>query len=286
MAYCVSWIQRWFFILFLLVIGTAAKAESVLPELQSPVTDLSGTLPLNSIQTLNAKLLDFQTRKGPQVAVLILNKIPEEYTIEEYALKVAEKSRLGRVKIDDWVLTVVALQDRKVRVEVGYGAEGVLTDYVAFVIGERLMAPRFKSGDIEGGINAGVDEILRTLETGVSSFPPPRQPESNSPGPFLLVFGIVIGSFVAAVFGRILGGIVGGGITFITYWYFASLLFSLGAALLVFILVVIDFAGGFFSGRGGFPRVILGGGGFGHGSSSGYGLGSGRGGGGGATVGW
>jgi uncharacterized protein len=104
-----------------------ALADVAVPPLTGRVVDQTGTLSASDIASLTQKLKDLETRKGSQVAVLIVPTTAPE-TIEQFAIRAAEAWKIGRRKIDDGALLVVAKDDRKLRIEVGYGLEGSLTD--------------------------------------------------------------------------------------------------------------------------------------------------------------
>src|SRR5712691_11343683 len=104
-----------------------AYGEVAVPSLRARVTDLTGTFTAAQIQTLESRLRDFERGKGSQVAVLMLPSTQPE-TIEQYSIRVAEAWKIGRARIDDGVILVVAKNDRKLRVEVGRGLEGAIPD--------------------------------------------------------------------------------------------------------------------------------------------------------------
>src|SRR5271156_2547633 len=105
----------------------AALADVAVPPLTGRVVDQTGTLSSGDIASLTQTLKDFQARKGSQIAVLIVPTTAPE-TIEQYSIRVTEGWKIGRKKIDDGVLLVIAKNDRKLRIEAGYGLEGALTD--------------------------------------------------------------------------------------------------------------------------------------------------------------
>ena len=126
------------------------------PPLQARLTDLTGTLTGEQQAGLEQSLRAFETRKGTQIAVLIVPTTkPEE--VEQYALRVVEQWKLGRKKVEDGALLLIAKDDRTLRVEVGYGIEGALNDATAKRIVNEVIAPRLKVGDYFGGVSAGVD---------------------------------------------------------------------------------------------------------------------------------
>ena len=138
----------------------AAAADVAVPPLSGRVVDQTGTLSAGDISSLTQTLKDLETRKGSQVAVLIVPTTAPE-TIEQYSIRVAEAWKIGRKKIDDGALLVVAKDDHKLRIEVGYGLEGALTDVTASRIIDEIIVPKFRSGDFAGGISAGVDADRR-----------------------------------------------------------------------------------------------------------------------------
>lgn len=293
-------------ILLALLVGWAipALAEVAVPPLTGRVVDQTGTLSAGDIAALTATLKDLETRKGSQVAVLIVPTTGEE-TIEQYSIRVAEAWKIGRRKIDDGALLVVAKDDRHLRIEVGYGLEGALTDVTTKRIIDEDITPKFKSGDFAGGIRAGLDRVIRLIDG--EKLPAPEPEHWQAPGALdgidllnpVVLFGLfVVGAFLRSLFGRLIGAVATGGVVGAFAWFVAG---SIGAALLVGMIgfVVTLLAAGFGSagpgpgygryGRGGWSGG--GGGGFsgGSGSSSdsgGFSGGGGGFGGGGASGSW
>ena len=124
------------------------------------VVDQTGTLSAGDIASLTQTLKDLETRKGSQIAVLIVPTTDGE-AIEQFSLRVAEAWKIGRKKIDDGALLVIAKNDRRLRIEVGYGLEGALTDATTKRIIDEDITPKFKTGDFAGGVSAGVDRMIR-----------------------------------------------------------------------------------------------------------------------------
>jgi uncharacterized protein len=141
---------------------TAAGADVAVPPV-ARVTDLTGTLGAEQRSTLSQRLADFQQANGAQVAVLMLPSTQPE-TIEQYGIRVAEAWKLGKKGVDDGLILLVAKDDHRLRIEVGYGLEGVIPDVVARRIIDETITPAFKAGDFYGGISAGVDRIIRTIQ--------------------------------------------------------------------------------------------------------------------------
>src|SRR5258707_11064595 len=146
-----------------ILFSAQAGAQLAVPPLKSRVTDLTNTLNPDQRSALEQTLAEFEARKGSQIAVLLVPTTQPE-TVEQYAVRVEETWKLGRKGVDDGVLLVVAKNDRRLKLEVGYGLEGVLPDAAAKRIIEDDITPRFKQGDFYGGIRAGVDRMMRTIE--------------------------------------------------------------------------------------------------------------------------
>src|SRR6267142_1472778 len=141
----------------------AAAADVAVPPLSGRVVDQTGTLTSGDIASLTQTLKDLETRKGSQIAVLIVPTTDQE-SIEQFSIRVAEAWKIGRKKVDDGALLVIAKNDRHLRIEVGYGLEGALTDVTTKRIIDEVITPKFKSGDFAGGISAGVDRIIRVID--------------------------------------------------------------------------------------------------------------------------
>src|SRR5580700_11247106 len=128
----------------------AASADVAVPPLSGRVVDQTGTLSSDTIASLTQTLKGLELRKGTQIAVLIVPTTQPE-TIEQFSIRVAEAWKIGRKKIDDGAILVVAKDDRKLRIEVGYGLEGSLTDVTAKRIIDEVITPKFRNGDFAGG---------------------------------------------------------------------------------------------------------------------------------------
>jgi uncharacterized protein len=209
-------LARALFFAFLICSPFAASAQVSVPALSGRVVDQTGTLSASDAAALTQRLKDLETRKGSQVAVLIVPTTQPE-TIEEFSIRVAEAWKIGRKKIDDGALLVVAKNDRKLRIEVGYGLEGALPDVTARRIIDEIIVPRFKTGDFAGGISAGVDRMIRVIDGEPLPAPKPEVTHSvDSDTFFNLVFspfgffGYVI---VAGLFRGLLGRLLGSGVT-------------------------------------------------------------------------
>ena len=249
-----------------LLVAGLSFADVPVPPLKARVTDLTGTLSAQQRSTIEQKLAAFETRKGAQIGVLMLPTTKPE-TVEQYAVRVQETWKLGRKGVDDGVLLLVAKDDRKLRIEVGYGLEGVLPDAVAKRIIEDDIAPQFRGGGFYAGINAGVDRIMNVIDG--EPLPPPgsaatSQAKSRASSQLDWLFPafivLLVGRRLANVmFGRFIGSGLTGGIVGVLIWLFAG---SLLVAVVVGALAALF---GMFSGvpTGRVSR------GWGHGWSSG-----------------
>lgn len=205
-----------------------------IPPLTEPVIDQAGVLSSTAQEEIEREVRTLKEEKGSEVAVLIVPSTkPEE--IEQFSIRVVERWKLGRKGIDDGVLLLVAVQDRRIRIEVGRGLEGDIPDVKAFRIIDEVILPRFKAGDLSGGVQAGVGAIVGLIR-GVD-LPPPAATDEGATDLFfpLAVFGYVAGSLLGSLFGILIGaGIAGVGTFLVGYT-----LFSLGAAVGIGVLVMV-----------------------------------------------
>jgi uncharacterized protein len=258
---------------FMLSWSFMAGAQIAVPPLTGRVTDQTATLSAEQKTVLEQTLQAFETRKGSQLAVLIVPTTTPE-TIEQYALRVAEQWKLGRKKIDDGAVLVVAKDDRALRIEVGYGLEGALNDATSKRIISEIITPRFKQGDFYGGITAGVDQIIRVID-GEPLPEPSGKPAGDTANiqqyiPVIFILALVVGGVLRAMLGRFPGALATGGAVAVVAWLFAgavSIALVAGVIALFFTLLGGGMGGHGVGGhRGGFSG---GGGGFGGGGASG-----------------
>jgi uncharacterized protein len=274
------------FVLFFALCGANVYADVPVPPLTARVTDQTGTLNDEQRAALEQTLKDFEAQKGSQISVLIVPTVRPE-TIEQYSIRVVEQWKLGRKNVDDGVLLIVAKNDRELRIEVGYGLEGVLTDATSNRIINEVIVPRFKQGDFYGGISAGVDSIMNVING--EQLPPPTQRPTHSDGaggllPILLVGTLVAGGVLRAIFGRLPGALVTGGVIGGLAWLLSgALLIAAIAGVIALIFTLVGAGLGAYAGRrsiGGMPGGLGdggrsrdtfggGGGGFGGGGASG-----------------
>jgi uncharacterized protein len=282
----------------LLLAIAGALAQVAVPPLTSRVTDLTSTLSAEQRSSLEQRLSAFEARKGSQIAVLLVPTTEPE-TIEQYGIRVADQWKIGRKGIDDGAILIVAKQDRTVRIEVGYGLEGIMPDAIAKRIVESEIVPRFKQGDFYGGIDAGVTRMIAVIDG--EPLPAPNRTAPARPGGggleqllvigFMLIF--VVGGIIRAIFGRFLGSGVIGAIGGAAGWLMlGSLAAAIGVGVLAAFLSLMGGTagtgrrhGGWYSG-GRWPGGWSGGGWGGGGGGGGFGGGGGGFGGGGASGRW
>lgn len=281
--------MRQFFAALLLAAGLlgVARADVPVPPLKARVTDLTGTLSAQQKSELEGRIAAFESRRGSQIAVLMLPSTkPEE--IEQYSIRVAEAWKIGRKKVDDGLILIVAKDDRRLRIEVGYGLEGAIPDSVARRVIDERITPRFKEGDFFGGVRDGVDQLIKLAEG--EKLPPP-QASAHSAGAVndalqyivpAIFFLVIAGGILKAVLGRLPGSLAAGAGIGLLAW----MLFGLGIAAIVALIGFLVVFANTGSGRGG--GWSSGGGSWGGssgGSSSSWGGGGGGGFGGGGSSG-
>jgi uncharacterized protein len=166
--------------LVLLLVTTAVLFAADVPYLRGRVTDDAEILATQTVARITEQLRAHENATTEQVAVLTIPSLEGE-GIESFAQRVFETWKLGRKAQDNGVLVVIAPQDRRMRIEVGYGLEGKLTDLEAGRIIRNIMAPRFKSGDFDGGVEAGVLAVLGQLQ-GQGGLPPDPGPQAHGGG--------------------------------------------------------------------------------------------------------
>jgi uncharacterized protein len=214
------------------------------PPLTGRVVDLAGVLPAQDAEQLTAQLKAHEEHTGNQVAVLILPSLEGE-PLEEYSHRIATTWKLGRKGIDNGALLFIALKERKLRIEVGYGLEGTLTDLRSSRIIRQEIVPRFKAGDIPGGVRAGTEAILKTIEGTYQAADEPRGLPALNSGVFeYVVIGIIVGflagmilsqglkrarallgavlSFMVAQAASIPWGVIAAGVTAVLLWMVLS----------------------------------------------------------------
>lgn len=262
--------------------SSVTSADVGIPVLTARVTDETATLTAGQRESLEQTLQAFEAKKGSQISVLIVPTTQPE-TIEQYSMRVVEQWKLGRKRVDDGALLIIAKDDRALRIEVGYGLEGALNDATSSRIINEVIVPRFKQGDFYGGVTAGVGSMMNVI-SGEPLPPPDRRNGGDSGGargylPVLFVLTLVAGGVLRSVLGRLVGSVVTGGAIAVVAWLLSgTVLIAIvaGAIALAFTLLGSGL-GAFVGGRaiggsgGGSNRTTFrgGGGGFGGGGASG-----------------
>ena len=284
---------RWLAALLCLILSGHGWTEQfvAIPMLSARVTDLTGTLTAAQHTALESATAAIEREKGAQVAILMLPTTQPE-TIEQFGIRLAEawkigRGGVGRSDVDDGVIVVVAKDDRKMRIEVGYGLEGVIPDAVAKRIVAENMAPKFREGYFAGGLDAAVAALGGLIRGESLPGPQPEPAPANvDDGSVFLIFGAIFASgFLHALLG-LAGSLIAAALAgAVTWWSLGNWTIAAIAALVAFIF---SFARGGGLGGGGFSSGGRGGGwsSGGGGGGGGFSGGGGSFGGGGASGSW
>ncbi|RIY41509.1 dehydrogenase [Neopusillimonas maritima] len=306
MALLRCWIVGFLVFMFAGPVFAQTSEEVSVPPLEARVTDTTDTLDAQTIESLTQSLAALEAEKGAQIAVLIIPTTGSE-SIDQYAVRAFEQWKLGRNRVDDGILFVVAKDDRRMRIEVGYGLEGAVPDLLAGRIIREQVAPRFQQGDFSGGVTAGVNSLIGLVQG--EDLPAPAEDTAGQNGQGedswwdFALFGLI---FVLAM-PPVIAGVAGGVLIFMAS---SSLVFAVlgGMALFVISLAIRAARGGgggrgpgggsggsrrgrwgragMAGGLGGWAAGGMRGGRSGGFGGGGFGGGGGRSGGGGASGGW
>jgi len=239
----------------LMVWACTAAAEVAVPPLTGRVVDQTATLSGDDIAALTQTIRNLELRKGSQIAVLIVPTTQPE-SIEQFSLRVAETWKIGRRKIDDGALLVIAKNDHKLRIEVGYGLEGALTDVTARRIIDEVITPKFRSGDFAAGISAGVARIIAVIDGEPLPAPAPEASHGqdssdwigffNPINPFFIIIVGVVGTMLRRMLGRLIGSAAtGGAIAWLAWFLLGSI--TIAGILGALISVLTFFADSIFA---------------------------------------
>lgn len=278
----------WLLVLLLWCIAALAATPDF-PALTGRVVDAAGLLTADAQQRLEAILAQHEQDTSNQVVAVTLPSL-QGYAIDDYGYQLGRHWRIGQAEHDNGVLLIVAREEREVRIEVGYGLEGTLTDARSSEIIQRIIVPQFRNDDYPGGIEQGVQAILDTLQ---GTYRAPASPKSITPDSAigLIVLLTMIGEFIGGLFrSRLVSSGILGGIAVLVGWLLlGSLALGLIAGLFIAVFHYFMGSGGGPASRRGIGRYRSGyGGGFGGGRSGGGGFSGGGGsfGGGGASGRW
>jgi uncharacterized protein len=264
-----------------LLLPALLQADEAVPTLTRHVTDLTGTLTTPQVDQLDAQLVSLEKTKGAQVVVLVV-PTTQPQDIAEYSLAVAEANKIGRKGTDDGLLLLVAKNDRRVRIEVGYGLEGAVPDAATARIIREYIAPKFRTNDYFGGISDAVGALTQLVNG--EALPPPvesgnRERRHGFPFGQVLLIGVFAGIFLRSIFGRTtvwlrtpLGALATGGLVGLLAASAGAAIFG---ALIGGVLMLLPGGGGRSIGGGGWGG--FGGGGFGGWGGGGFGGGGGGG---------
>ncbi len=266
--------------MLLLASQIAFSAIVEVPAFTARVVDLTQTLSKSEQAALEAKLKRFEEASGSQIAVLLVPTTqPDE--IEQYSIRVVDEWKVGRKSVDDGVLVLIAIDERKMRIEVGYGLEGAIPDLYAKRIINETLTPKFKQGDFAGGIAAATDQII-----GLIDGEPLPAPSKKNVGasqledllPMLLFGGMISGIFLKGIFGNFFGSALNGGLVGSIVFFIGWSLFGAGILSVIaffFTIIMGNRGGGFggYPGGGSLGGGGFGGGGFGGGMGGGFGSG-------------
>ncbi|MGY3039702.1 uncharacterized protein ACVWWQ_001289 [Rhodanobacter sp. TND4EL1] len=276
--------RRWLALAMALLLPVLLHAADVAtPRLARHVTDLTGTLTTQQVDQLDAQLVALEKAKGAQLVVLMVGSTGDQ-DIASYSLAVAEANKVGRKGTDDGVLLLVAKDDRRVRIEVGYGLEGAIPDAATARITREYIAPKFRNNDYFGGISDAVGALTQLINGEALPAPVRGSTEDAHSGPNLhsgLTIAIFAALFMRGIFGRApvwlrapLGALAIGGLL----WLLISMGAGLLGALVGGVLMLLPGGAGRSIGGGGWGG--FGGGGWGSGGGGGFGGGGFSGGGG------
>jgi uncharacterized protein len=254
----------------------------------APVTDLAGVLPPAAEDALRRKLIEFERARGSQVAVIVVASTQPE-TIADFTNRVGDAWKIGRRDIGDGVLIAVAVKDRRVWISVARALEGAIPDVVALRITRELMGPSFAKGDFAGGINAGVDAVMKRIEGEALPTPAgiPRHKVDAGEDLMaalvpLIVFGAIVAGLLRRAFGTPGAAVTSLGVGTLTGILLTSLVLGAIAAVAVFVFSAFMGGGGggrVTGGRRGGPVILpggwSGGGGWGGGGGGGWSSGGG-----------
>lgn len=265
-----------------LLLSAAAVYALEVPPLKGRVNDYAGMISPAAANTLEQKLRSFEESDSTQVVILTVNSL-EGDALEDFTIRVAEKWKIGQAKKDNGVILFASKNDRRMRIEVGRGLEGVLTDLLAGRILDNVIRPKFRAGDFDGGFTDGVDAIISACrgEFKNDGAGLPRNEKGPSANFITLIF-IVLYFIVLIIskFSKILSGVAGAAaLPAVVHYAFTPIgvtgiiISAVSGFILALVLPYIPIGGGYYGGGSGggssFGGFSGGGGGFGGGGSSG-----------------
>lgn len=244
-----------FFIALLCVLFfVPLSAQTEIPSITDPVTDLTNTLSSSEYSQLRSQIMEFQDSTSNQIVILMVPTLGE-YEIRDFGIRVLEKNKIGQKGKDNGILILVAKDDRKMSIETGYGLEGVLTDAVSDQIIRNDIKPQFKEGNYFLGLSSGITSIISVTKGEFSGEKKKRSKNGSSLGLLMIIFVIIV-SIIASRRNRRYGISSSGS----NMWWWGGGGFGGGSGF---------GSGGGFGGGGGGGGWSAGGGSFGGGGASG-----------------
>jgi uncharacterized protein len=241
----------------LLGFGSSQAANGLvdIPVLSSAVTDLTQTLSAEEQTALNQKLTQFSQQAGSQIAVLILPTTQPE-DIAQFGIRLADAWKIGREKQDDGVIVIVAKQDRKMRIEVGYGLEGAIPDVIAKRIIAEQLTPAFKRGQFYAGLNLATDTLIKLIQGEQLPAPAAKDRQTATQGslmhwlPILMFAAIILGAILRGILGAFFGSALTGGALAMLAGFLGATLLVMGLVGLAAFIFTLAMGSG---GQGGLP---------------------------------
>jgi uncharacterized protein len=232
----------------LLAWGSQAQDLQPVPALSQRVVDTTGTLSGDARQALIDQLAALERERGTQLVILLVATTQPE-DIAAYAHRVADTWRVGRREVGDGLLIVVAVADRKLRIEVAKTLEGAVPDLAARAVIDRTLKPAFRSGDYAGGLSRAVEELAARIRGENLPLPDSREATFDEGVDGAALIGLlpwafvglpVIGMVLTAFFGRRLGTVAAaGGAGALTWWFSQSWVLALVLGLVALVVVAL-----------------------------------------------
>jgi uncharacterized protein len=183
--------HRFVFSLFLICLLSAPAYPLDVPPLRARVNDYAKVITADQTRKLEDQLAQFERETGHQVAILTVPSL-EGDSLEDFSIRVAENWKIGKKGFDNGVILIVVPKDRRLRLEVGYGLEGILPDAVANQIISQYIIPRFRVGDFSSGIVAGIDAVLKVIRREPLPEAARQKPSNPSGSGFGSLTGLVL----------------------------------------------------------------------------------------------
>jgi len=215
--------KKIFFLFALLTAGYTAFAQDFPPKPAALVTDYTNTLSPADQQLLENKLVAFDDTSSTQIAIVLIKSVGD-YDIDQYAAALGRKWGIGQKGNNNGLLILAAMDQHKITIQVGYGLEGAVPDVITHVIIQNDITPRFKQGDYYGGLNAGVDDLIK-YSKGEFKANKKQHHDNNGGGSGIVIFIIIVVFILILIFRNRGGGggqIIGGRGGASPFWWFLA----------------------------------------------------------------